>query len=266
MQPKIAFFDIDGTLTRETDGRVPDSAVQAIRAARQNGHRMFLCSGRCLFDIEPRFTDIGFDGIVAGCGTHVLLSDGTVLFHRSLGPKVTRELVLAGREAKVDLLFESAAFLSYDPTRPLTHPISLREFPLLAARGVNALLNVDAPDFNADKMCVFSDDPEKTEKFLRVSEKYLDTVDRGEGMYELVPHGCSKATGIREVMAYYSLPADSAFAFGDSMNDLPMLTYVKNSVVMGNAQPESLKDIAFYVAPRASEDGIAVALRQLGFI
>ncbi len=266
MQQKIAFFDIDGTLTRETDGKVPDSAVQAIRAARKNGHRMFLCSGRCLFDIEPRFTDIGFDGIVAGCGTHVLLSDGTVLFHRSLGPKVTRELVLAGRETGVDLLFESETFLTYDPTRPLTHPIPLRDLPMLTTRGVDALLNVDAPDFNADKMCVFSDDPEKTQRFLRVSGKYLDTIDRGEGMYELVPHDCSKATGIREVMAYYSLPDDNAFAFGDSMNDLPMLTHVKNSVVMGNAQPESLKDLAFYVAPKASEDGLAAALSHLGFM
>ena len=31
---KIAFFDIDGTLTSEKSGAIPDSAVMAIREAR----------------------------------------------------------------------------------------------------------------------------------------------------------------------------------------------------------------------------------------
>ena len=35
---KIAFFDIDGTLTSEIDGSIPESAVYAIRAARANGN------------------------------------------------------------------------------------------------------------------------------------------------------------------------------------------------------------------------------------
>ena len=33
---KIAFFDIDGTLTSEIDGSIPVSAIEAIRAARAN--------------------------------------------------------------------------------------------------------------------------------------------------------------------------------------------------------------------------------------
>ena len=39
---KIAFFDIDGTLTSEIDGSIPESAVYAIRAARANGNLMFI--------------------------------------------------------------------------------------------------------------------------------------------------------------------------------------------------------------------------------
>ena len=33
---KIAFFDIDGTLTSEIDGSIPQSAITAIRKARAN--------------------------------------------------------------------------------------------------------------------------------------------------------------------------------------------------------------------------------------
>lgn len=34
---KIAFFDIDGTLTSEIDGSIPESAVYAIRQRGQTG-------------------------------------------------------------------------------------------------------------------------------------------------------------------------------------------------------------------------------------
>ena len=39
---KIAFFDIDGTLTSEIDGSLPKSAINAIRHARTFGHLMFI--------------------------------------------------------------------------------------------------------------------------------------------------------------------------------------------------------------------------------
>ena len=35
MNRKIAFFDIDGTLTSEVDGSIPESAKNAIREARK---------------------------------------------------------------------------------------------------------------------------------------------------------------------------------------------------------------------------------------
>ncbi|MFQ8776501.1 MAG: HAD hydrolase family protein [Roseburia sp.] len=45
---KIAFFDIDGTLTSEIDGSIPVSAIEAIRAARANGNLMFINTGKML--------------------------------------------------------------------------------------------------------------------------------------------------------------------------------------------------------------------------
>ena len=43
---KIAFFDIDGTLTSEIDGSLPKSAINAIRHARTFGHLMFINTDR----------------------------------------------------------------------------------------------------------------------------------------------------------------------------------------------------------------------------
>ena len=46
MRRKIAFFDIDGTLKSEIDGSVPADAASEIRQARNNGHLMYITTGR----------------------------------------------------------------------------------------------------------------------------------------------------------------------------------------------------------------------------
>ena len=36
---KMIFFDIDGTISNEQTGEIPESAIRAIRKARENGHK-----------------------------------------------------------------------------------------------------------------------------------------------------------------------------------------------------------------------------------
>lgn len=85
---KIAFFDIDGTLTSEIDGSIPQSAITAIRKARANGNLMFLNTGRCIQNVEPRFKEVGFDGFVCGCGTDIYC-DGKNLLHVTQSHEIT---------------------------------------------------------------------------------------------------------------------------------------------------------------------------------
>lgn len=59
---KIVFFDIDGTLVDGPTHQIPQSAVEAIRKLRENGHLAFINTGRTLVSIEPRIREIGFDG------------------------------------------------------------------------------------------------------------------------------------------------------------------------------------------------------------
>lgn len=51
---KIVFFDIDGTLVDGPTHQIPQSAVEAIRKLRENGHLAFINTGRTLVSIEPR--------------------------------------------------------------------------------------------------------------------------------------------------------------------------------------------------------------------
>ena len=82
MKQKLIFLDIDGTILGY-DGTLPASAVTAIKTARQNGHRVYLNSGRSKAELPKELLAIGFDGIIGGNGNYVE-NDGQVIFHQAL--------------------------------------------------------------------------------------------------------------------------------------------------------------------------------------
>ena len=126
--------------------------------------------------------------------------------------------------------------------------------------------DLENPNFFCDKFVIWYDTPQQLEAFRKTSDKWFDCIDRGGTFREFVPRGFSKATGIQFVLDYYGLKSDDAYAFGDSNNDLTMLSYLKNSIAMGNSNPASLKDLVSYVTTNASKDGIQNALKHFSFI
>lgn len=261
---KIAFFDIDGTLTSEIDGVIPDSAIAAIRSARANGHLMFINTGRCFQNVEKRFRDVGFDGYVCGCGTN-LYCDGKEILHVAQTHETTLKLLKKARELDIDILFESRKEVAFDLNKPLRHPDAIRQYESFASRYYDMPEDLENPNFFCDKFVIWYERPEQLAAFREVSDPSFECIDRGGTFREFVPHGYSKATGIQYVLDYYGIDKKDAYAFGDSNNDLPMLTYLPNSVAMGNASPASLFDIVSHVTANASEDGISLALKHLGF-
>lgn len=117
MTRKIAFFDIDGTLTSEVDGRVPEDAAAAIAEARRGGNLMFINTGRCFQNVEARFREIGWDGYVCGCGTN-LYCGGQDVLHVSQTHSTIMRILNAARQADVDILFESRIQVAFDVSAP----------------------------------------------------------------------------------------------------------------------------------------------------
>ena len=74
---KAVFFDIDGTLIEGThpDYRYMRENVQkAIRKLQEQGHYVFIASGRSLAFLDEKIRNFGFDG-------YVLLNGSVIFFH-----------------------------------------------------------------------------------------------------------------------------------------------------------------------------------------
>lgn len=260
---KIIFFDIDGTISIEETGEIPQSAVNAIRKARENGHLAYINSGRTLFSIEEKYKQIGFDGYVCGCGTDIYEGNRNI-YHHSISKETCMKIIEKARETKVTAVYESTKSVYYDPVVP-KHEV------------VEALKNdkdsgwltlserMEDIDCVFDKFCVWVTSESDFASFIKAVEDSFEYADRGGGMYEFMPKGVSKATGIQFLLDFYGIPLENCFAIGDSTNDLAMLQYVPNSIAMGNAMKEILPYCSYQTAS-IEEDGLEKALKYYKII
>lgn len=84
----------------------------------------------------------------------------------------------------------------------------------------------------------------------------------GSRLLEATAMGVSKGSALAELAARLGIDAAEAVAFGDMVNDLPMLTWAGTSYGMANAHPDVLAMVD-QVIPGNDDDGVATVIEQL---
>ena len=110
---KLLFFDIDKTLLTPYPWTVPDSAKQALKEARNNGHLLFINSGRTYTMIPEIIKEMGFDGYVCGCGSQIYMNE-ELLFSSSIPNPLCRKTTELLRECRIPAFFERPDKILYD--------------------------------------------------------------------------------------------------------------------------------------------------------
>ena len=113
MNRKLILMDVDGTLCND-EGYVPDSTRRAIQLARQQGHLVFLCTGRSKAELYDFIMDVGFDGVIGAGGGYVTIHEKT-LFHHLIKPEKVRHLVDFFNQHQIDFYLECHSGLYASP-------------------------------------------------------------------------------------------------------------------------------------------------------
>ncbi len=261
--PSVIFFDIDGTLVTEDDrGTIPESAAKAIAETRKRGNLTFINTGRTAFNISGMVRDLGFDGYICGCGTHIEYGGQTV-FHNCLERDFCRKISGIMRKCRVTPVYEYRDGYFFDDKLPMNE--SLRNFlDTFVDPSIDITGRVEDENFIFDKFVAWIDENTDEQLFRREAGRYFEIIDRGGGFVENVPLGYSKASGIWHIMNKLGIPIENAYAIGDSMNDLSMLQAVPNSVAMGGAF--QVYPYVSYITTSIENDGIANALKHFKLI
>lgn len=268
MGRKAVFFDGDGTVTDLVKG-IPDSAAEAIRACRENGHLTFLCTGRSRAMVDRGLETVGFNGIIAGAGTY-LEWNGEVQYNKEITPEEARRAMELLRKKGLVPVLEGKDYMYYDLDE-YTNEVDWfagRLTRMLGERWKPITGNEDCMYVN--KISAKAVAGADREGALREMSSAFDAVVHeakgfAGGTIEFMPKGYSKALGIAVACRLYGIEQEDTVAFGDSNNDLEMFHYARTKVAMGNASPK-LRELADYVTTDMFHYGIRDGLKHLGLI
>lgn len=263
---KVVFFDIDGTLLApETENRLSEGTLLAIQKLQRAGHFAVVNTGRTAAFMEKCILEAGFDAMIYGCGTMITLQ-GKELFHASLEKKVTDRLICLLRECRIDGVLEGKEKCCFDYRGTIRDP----EFRKMS-QDVSYVRGSFEEAESVDKLYIRVGADSDFDRFYREFSPLFPFIDRGNGFYELVPSGYSKATGMEYLLHYLEqnrgekngghFSMEHTYAIGDSTNDLPMLQAAGVSIAMGNSMPE-LFDRVTHITKRIEEEGILYAIEK----
>lgn len=174
---KIIFIDVDGTLV-DYSGNLPESAGKAIKAARENGNRVYICTGRSKAEVYPYIRDIGLDGMIGGNGSYIEDND-TVVMHQSLSYEDNKAIVDFLKEEGLEFYLESNSGLYASKDFKEKSLSAVQEYSKRKGKVDSETMTVEQafPDmiYGAD---LYRDDVNKISYVLRDYEDFIKVKER----------------------------------------------------------------------------------------
>ncbi|MCI8711490.1 MAG: HAD family hydrolase [Ruminococcus sp.] len=254
---RVFFFDIDGTIYRDTVG-VTQNTVKAFERLRRQGDYVVFSTGRTTPSIEPEFPNVPYDGYVGGNGTQVVFC-GRIILNIAMDDGLLNRIVACLRRDGREFVMEGDWDLysdSYDCN------CSTFDYSFYKEKLGDRLKPTDARDRHVNKMAVLiGKRPLELEKYREILDEVTYVLH--EDVWELGPKSCSKASGASVLLKHLGVSPQECYAFGDSKNDLEILEYVGHAIAMGDAC-EEVKRRACLVTDTVERDGVQKALDRLG--
>lgn len=269
---KYIFLDIDGTLYDHDRHAIPESALEAIRQARNNGHRIFMCTGRpcCMLD---HVKDIPYEGVIASAGAYVK-AGSHIIYEEYLGKEALKEITDLLLPLRIGYLLEGRDGVYLQPglldyfRKGEGRAASGHEF--FKQKQIHSTEEYREDEEAVYKLCLYAEGEEFfTMLGKQLPEEYHLVLGKADDTHpynaELTLKRNNKASGIRRVMEYYHGSMEDTLAIGDSLNDQEMLEECSIGIAMGNAD-DRLKPYADYVTADIDRNGIYLAFQKFGIV
>lgn len=251
--------DIDGTLLR-SDGSMSARTAAALGAAEDAGLLVVLCTGRPPRWMRPIAEATGHHGL-AVCANGALVYDlhtETVVEEFPIDVEVAREItaLLRAKLPEVSFAVERAAGMwhepSYVPIAP--HEVTQAELEHLLAEPMAKLI-AKHPGMTAAELHDVAHD--LVGDLAKVALTYS-----GGTILEMSAAGITKAFALEALARERGIDASEAIAFGDMLNDIPLLEWAGRGIAVANAHPDVLA-VADEVCASNDDDGPATVIEAV---
>jgi Cof subfamily protein (haloacid dehalogenase superfamily) len=271
---RLLAVDIDGTLL-DSNFQISQANLNALGAAHQAGVEVVLVTGRRHTFALPIAQELGFDLWLISSNGAITKSTRGELFHRDLLPRSAarqfcaemgdfrNNIVLTfDREDKGALVMEGVEELNLSIRRWVEKNLAYIQF----VQPVEAALNTDPIQAMVCGPIARMELAEKTLTASKVSGAVTVLKTQYEArdlcILDVLNRSCSKGHALERWARHRGLKREEIMAIGDNFNDVEMLEFAGNPVIMGNAC-EQLKRNGYKVTCTNDQDGVAVALAEV---
>lgn len=264
MNKKMVFFDIDGTLIEVNKGiyKILPEVEKAMDRLKENGHDVFLATGRCQCFIVDGVSYYPFSGAVTCNGSRVDYHN--VCVFKSVIPA---EAILATMKVcsryNMNYYFEASDRIYVKDNADPFHIEFAHKWGMKLATCEDHFDPSKIETYVGMIYCHNLDEIPAMKEAL--SHYFLIQRHRSAHSFDLTLRGTSKALGIQELVKRLHRSMADTIAFGDGRNDLEMISNAGIGIAMGNAVPE-LKDVANYVTDDIDKHGIINALKHFSLV
>ena len=262
---KLIALDLDGTLLNSQRSISPENQ-QAIAAARANGVKVVLVSGRPTEGMLDHVNTLKMKS-----NDDYILSYNASLIQNSKSKKVIHKEVLTGKDAKyiADLATEFGVNVhAFTPQDGLITPISSQYTERESeVNGMPiSLFNFEDLLDGAEilKTMVVADSDKLTEFENQLTAELYEryTIMRSTPFFlEFLSKKSNKGIGVKALACHLNIKPEEVICMGDAGNDAHMIEYAGLGVAMGNAT-EDIKDLAQYITTSNNDHGVAKVINE----
>lgn len=255
----IIALDLDGTLTNDRKEITPRTRELLITLQRK-GARVCLASGRPPYGMRPLaeqlcMADYGGVLLCYNGGYVEECSTGKVLTERHIDEALLPRLIEWQQETGMTLMtYHEDKIYTEHPDDPYVaqssrnnkmRVVGVKDFLHDVPRPINKCLMVGSPELVRQWEGYMAGEMQGRMHILHSTPYFI----------ELLPLGIDKGIALNSLLSHYGMSADRLIAFGDSHNDIDMLTAAGIGVAMGNAE-EEVKSAADHITLSNEEDGV----------
>ena len=246
-KPLYLFFDLDGTVL--LDGKLPKQNLDAMRRAKQLGHKLILNTGRSRggYSRAKQASDIPWDGMCfSACDINY---QGKNISLEIIGEQDFYIWLDYCMEHRIRFAYCGREFLEFLDFAALSAPMTERQKQEARAHAAELYRQNPLTNFSVYAVLAPEHIPKSDLTPIQLST-YAD----------VFPKGCNKGKVILDFCRATGAPLEQCVCFGDSANDIDMFRVCPTSACMMGAPPE-LAALATYRAH--SDYGVAEALMHL---
>ncbi len=255
---RLIASDLDGTLLGP-DGEPTKDLADAVGKLQRKGIHFAAASGRMYTSQKMTVEKICTSySVIAYNGSFIVCEDGTIT-KRRIDAETVRGIVgyCYVRGYYVQCYYNGAIRTKEDCPLLRSDPDSR-----IAEIQFGNLLETEA---KPSPKIVILPGPENVPAVISdIKSMYpkLYVTQSGPHVIEIMPNGVNKAKGLESICECLGIKSDEVIAFGDGMNDIPMIRWAGLGVAVGNA-PDDVKKAAGKVSSGNGPDGVLEVLRDV---